>query len=493
MRTSSQLITLGTAVALAACSIDAATFTPGQLAYIKASDTEQSDFFGQSVALSADGSTLVVGAYGEASQAIGIDGNQLDNSFMTAGAVYVFTRSDGMWIQQAYLKASNTGIGDAFGYNVALSADGSTLAVGAIGEASGATGIGGDQNNDLAASAGAVYVFTRNGTAWSQQAYVKGSNTHMGDNFGRRVALSADGDTLAVSAVFDVSMSPDSGAVYVFTRAGENWQQHAYLKAFNAGASDLFGYSVALSGDGSTLAVGAYNEDSAATGLDGDGNDNSAPGAGAVYVFTREGMTCPQQAYVKASNTDARDQFGFSVALSGDGSTVAVGAYNEDSAATGLGGDETDNSAPNAGAVYVFTRSGTTWSEQVYIKAPNPDPMDFFGLSIALSRDGSTLAVGAYNEDSTATGIGGDQADNSTWDAGAVYVYTRGNKTWSQQAYVKAPNPGFLDHFGVASALSGDGLMLAVGAYQEDSAAIGVGGVELDNSAPDAGAVYVFY
>ena len=282
---STQLVTLGTAVALAACSIDAATFTPGQLAYIKASDTELGDFFGQSVALSADGSTLVVGAYGEASRAMGIDGNQLDRSVMAAGAVYVFTRSDGMWTQQAYLKASNTGIGDSFGYSVALSANGSTLAVGAIGEASNATSIGGDQINNLAAGAGAVYVFTRSGTIWSQEAYVKGSNTRAGDNFGRQVALSADGDTLAVGALFDDSMAPDAGAVYMFTRAGKNWQQHAYLRALSAGAGDAFGCSVALSGDGSTLAVGACNEDSAATGLGGNELDDSTPDAGAVYVY----------------------------------------------------------------------------------------------------------------------------------------------------------------------------------------------------------------
>src|SRR5262245_24489491 len=111
-------------------------------------------------------------------------------------------------------------------------------------------------------------------------------------------------------------------------------------------------------------------------------------------------------AYVKASNTGAGDQFGSSVALSADGSTLAVGAWLEDSVAAGIGGNQADNSAPAAGAVYLFTRSGTTWSQQAYVKASNTGANDWFGSSVALSADGSTLAVGASREDSAATGIG---------------------------------------------------------------------------------------
>src|SRR5262249_26312990 len=157
-------------------------------------------------------------------------------------------------------------------------------------------------------------------------------------------------------------------------------------------------------------------------GIGGDQADNSALGAGAVYVFTRSGTTWAQQAYIKASNMDAGDQFGASLALSADGSTLAVGAFEESSAATGIGRDQADNSAEKAVAVYVFTRSGTTWTQQTYIKASNTDADDFFGTSLALSADGSTLAVGAFGESSAATGIGGNQTDNSADSAGAVYV-----------------------------------------------------------------------
>ncbi len=158
--------------------------------------------------------------------------------------------------------------------------------------------------------------------------------------------------------------------------------QQAYIKASNTEADDRFGFSVALSGD--TLAVGTRFEASAATGIDGDQSNNSADEAGAVYLFTRDGAgVWSQQAYLKASNTDAFDQFGVSVALSGD--TLAVGGYLDDSAATGIDADQSNNNARNSGAVYVFTRDGAgVWSQQAYLKASNTDGDDWFGFNLAL-------------------------------------------------------------------------------------------------------------
>ncbi|HWU86176.1 MAG TPA: hypothetical protein VN253_02830 [Kofleriaceae bacterium] len=473
-------------------------------AYLKASNTNAVDQFGQNIALSADGSTLAVGAPFEDSAAVGINGDQTSNAASSAGAVYVFVRNGATWVQQAYLKASNTDANDQFGISLALSADGSTLAVGARTEASAAVGINGDQASNAAANAGAVYVFTRSGTTWSQQAYVKASNTGGADLFGGSVALSADGSIMAVGAFGEDSAATgvngnqldntatDAGAVYVFQRSGTVWSQQAYLKASNPGASDQFGSIVALSGDGLTLAAGALGEDSAATGVGGNQADNAASGAGAVYVFTRSGVVWSQQAYVKASNTAAGDQFGISLALAGDGSTLAVGANLEDSAATGIDGDQADNAAVSAGAVYVFMRSGVTWSQQTYVHASNTGAGDQFGISVALSGDGSTLTVGATLEDSAATGVNGNQSDNTGANSGAVYLFRRSGMTWSQRAYVKASNTGAGDQFGFSMALTFDGSILAVAAPAEDSAAIGVGGNQGDNTAADAGAVYVY-
>jgi len=197
----------------------------------------------------------------------------------------------------------------------------------------------------------------------------------------------------------------------------------AYVKASNTGVGDLFGYFLALSADGNTLAVGVPEEASNATGIGGNQLDNSAFRSGAVYVYTRSGSTWTQQAYVKASNTGANDRFGVRLELSADGNTLAVGASGEDSYAFGIGGAQNNDLAVDSGAVYVYTRSGGSWTQQVYVKASNTEAGDLFSGSLALSADGNTLVVGAYAESSNATGIGGNQGDNSAANSGAVYLY----------------------------------------------------------------------
>jgi hypothetical protein len=462
-----------------------------QYAYGKASNTDAVDLFGHSVALSGD--TVAVAAVHEDSAARGVDGNQNDNTVTDSGAVYVFRRTGTVWQQEAYLKASNTGAGDYFGYSVALSGD--TLAVAAVHEGSAAPGVGGNQDDNTASSSGAVYVFRRTGTVWQQEAYLKASNTGAGDLFAHSVALS--GDTLAVGAVHEDSVAQgvggnqddntasSSGAVYVFRRTGTVWQQEAYLKASNTGAGDFFGISVALSGD--TLAVGASAEDSAARGVGGNQGDNTATDSGAVYVFRRTGTVWRQEAYVKASNTGATDFFGHNVALSGD--TLAIGAPDEDSVAQGVGGNQDDNTASSSGAVYVFRRTGTAWQQEAYLKASNTGTDDRFGYNVALLGD--TLAVGAFGEDSAAQGVGGNQDDNSAADSGAVYVFRRTGPVWQQEDFLKASNTGVGDVFGISVALSGD--TLAVGARYESSAAQGMGGNQDNDSAETSGAVYIFH
>ncbi|HVZ61189.1 MAG TPA: hypothetical protein VG892_10435 [Terriglobales bacterium] len=481
------------------------------IGYLKASNTRTNGNFGGNVALSRDGNTLAVGAPGEASNATGINGNQGDVSAPQAGAVYVFTRSGSTWSQQAYLKASNTEAGDQFGAALSLSSDGNTLAVAAPFEDSNATSINGNQANNSAPQSGAVYLFTRSANIWSQLIYVKASNTGTGDQFGTSISLSDDGSRLAVGAPGEASngildnqadnSAPQAGAVYVFTLGpqsqGGAWFQDAYLKASNPEAFDLFGMSVAIGyGTDSTLAVGAPGEASNATGIDGNQADNSAPQAGAVYLFSRTKFTWDRRGYVKAPNPDSSDLFGTAVALINDGNTLtltlAVGAPGEASSATGINGNQANNSAPAAGAVYVFTINGGVLNQQVYVKASNTESADSFGTTVAFSSDGNTLAVGAPFESSNATGINGNQANNSTPAAGAAYVFTRSGTTWSQQAYVKASNTGASDQFATRIALSGDGSTLAVGAFAEDSNATGINGNQADNSAAQSGAVYLF-
>jgi hypothetical protein len=209
-----------------------------------------------------------------------------------------------------------------------------------------------------------------------------------------------------------------AGAAYVFVRSGTSWSQQAYLKASNTGKRDAFGFSLSVSDD--TVVVGAYGEASNATGVNGDQAFNGSPDAGAAYVFVRGGPSWSQQAYLKASNTRLGDIFGLSVSVSGD--TVVVGAPYEYSNATGVNGDQSDNSADYSGAAYLFVRVGTTWSQQGYLKASNTNAEDVFGGSVSVAGD--TVVVGAPGEDSSATGVNGDQSDNSADRAGAAYVFT---------------------------------------------------------------------
>jgi hypothetical protein len=284
--------------------------------------------------------------------------------------------------------------------------------------------------------------------------------------------------------------------VYVYVRNAGVWTQQAYVKASNTASDtvsqDRFGGAVAVSGDGNTLVVGAAGEDSNGTGVNGAAQgDNSALEAGAVYVYTRDTNDIwSQQAYVKASNTEDVDLFGGAVAVSSDGDTLVVGATGEDSNATGIDG-LSNNSALNAGAVYVYTRTSNVWTQQAYVKASNTETGDGFGGAVAVSSDGNTLVVGATGEDSNATGIDGAQGAGAL-DAGAVYVYTRNAVVWTQQSYVKASNTESADGFGGAVSVSSDGDTLALGATGEDSSATGINGTAADNGALNAGAAYLY-
>ena len=358
---------------------------------------------------------------------------------------------------EAFVKASNTNPFDLFGLSIALSGD--TLAVGAIEEDSAGTGANSSQSDNSALNSGAVYVFVRENQTWQYQAYIKASNTEADDVFGSAIAL--DGDTLVVGAPQEDSPSrginndqgndttgTGSGAVYVYVRANGVWSQEAYIKASNTTAYDAFGASVAINED--TIAIGAPGEDSAARQIDGDENSEASSGSGAVYVFTRTNETWTQQAYIKATNTDDFDSFGGAVALSGN--TLAVGARNESSNQPGVNGNgQNDNSASSSGAVYVFTRTGGEWTQEAFIKSSNPENLDQFGHSLALSEN--TLAVSAPGEDS---GFPEEQADNSASGSGAVYILTRTTGVWTQDAYIKASNPDEADAFGGQLDLSGD-------------------------------------
>jgi hypothetical protein len=398
---------------------------------------------------------------------------------------------------------SNTEAGeslaDQFGSSVALSDDGLTMVIGAPAEDSRSAT---EPDDDSLVDSGAAYVFTRSArdADWAQQAYLKSSNAWSHQYFGVVVAISGDGKYLAVGAPLESTdgIGPSTptmqsaGAVYVFRHdaGGAGWVHDAYVKASRPRDFDYFGSTVALSSDGSTLAVGAFG-----------GDEGSLDDAGQAYVFGRGPSGWTQQALLVASNADAWDGFGSQVALDGSGNLLAVSAPYDTSDAVDGNADE----SPDAwvGSVYVFAfeaaedGSGFAWKQQSHIKNPDAaliDGGDYFGGSLALSSDGSTLAIGAPEEDSDARGINGDPTNNEAWASGAAYVFrAAANGSWTQEAYVKPNNTDDTDRFGNALALSNNGDYLAVGARLEDSIAHeAIGGDPFNNRGLDRGAAYVF-
>jgi len=363
---------------------------------------------GWSVALSGDGRTALVGA-------------PYDNG--GAGAAWVFTNSDGRWTQQGPKLTGGGAVGNGeFGFDVALSSDGGTALVGGL----------------LDNGVGAAWVFTRTGGVWTQQgAKLTGGGESGNGQFGNSVALSADGSTALVGGAGDNDFL---GAAWVFTRSGATWsQQGPKLTASGGVNTGSFGFEIALSGDGNTALVGTPYD-----------NDDT----GAAWAFTRSaGVWSHQGPKLTASDETPFGDFGFSVALSGDGSTALVGGPYDGS----------------SGAVWAFARSGGTWS-QSGPKLTASDAIQFAGLgwSVALSSDGRKALVGG-------------PSDN---DLGAAWTFTRPEATWSQDG-AKASGTGQdgFGYFGWYVALSSDGQTGLVGDPVDDDFA-GSASVLVEPAAP---------
>lgn len=418
-------------------------------AYIKASNSGAGDQFGTSIGLSGD--TLVVGSPEEDSDGTSIVSGAgtltTVNDKFNSGASYIYRHTEGSgWSQEAAIKAANSQSNDYFGTSVAVS--GNLVVVGAWREDSNQTTItdvdntASGENSKL--DSGAAYVYERRVTGWVLDAFIKGSELRMTDNFGGSVSIS--GNTIVVGARGDdcnsnaitssgnpviCSASPlnESGAVYVFRKGALGvWSQEAYVKPSNASTSDYFGEVVALSGD--TLVVGAQYEAS-----DFNAVTNGAPAqtnevgieSGAVYVFQRTGGSWAQQAFIKPAKSENFANFGRSVAVDGD--YLVVGAPNDKSDFTGIihgAGVDATATLNSYGSVYVYRRTGSQWAQEAYIKAGNPGAGDLFGESVSIDSATKTIAVGATNENSGQTSItngSGTEGGPDGAQSGAVYIY----------------------------------------------------------------------
>jgi hypothetical protein len=359
------------------------------------------------VALSADGSTLAVGGR--------LDNNQF-------GAIWVYTRSGGTWTQQAKLVGTgNFSDQPQIGSSVALSADGNTLVAGGP--------------NDISPGAGNTWVFTRSGGTWTQQAVLLGTGaTSTRSNQGSAVALSADGNILAIGAPQDQFLSSPQrriGAVWIFTRSGGTWTQQGskIIPTGFTGQVPEFGTSVALSADGSTLAVGAPG-------------DNAF--VGATYIITSSGGTWTQQSRIIGTGNTGGSNQGRSVALSADGNTLVSGGEN-------------DQNTSGNGAAWVFTRSGGTWTQQALLIGTGfGGTQARQGIAVSIAADGNVIASGGSSDSES---------------IGAVWIFTRTGTTWTQQGSKITPTSrlGSFQGFGLGLALSGNGSYLASGGPSDNS------------------------
>lgn len=393
------------ALAFFALALFSATFSQAQRSTpIQVLDPSgaANDQFGSVVAI--DGDTMIVGA---SSDDVGANIDQ--------GSAQVYRWTGTGWTFEATLTAAGGAAVDRFGYSVAISGD--TVIVSAIFDDIGAN-----------ANRGSAYIFTRSGTTWTQQAQINASDSQENDEFGHSVAIF--GDTVIVGArLHNVGANSDQGAAYIFTRSGSTWTQQAKLVAADGAPTDQFGYSVAIDESGSSVIVGAFVNDV-----------GSIADQGSAYIFVRTGTTWTQQAQLVDIGGGNGDHFGTSVSISGDAAIVgapyrAVG-FND-----------------NQGAAFIFTRSGTTWTQQAQLDAADGAEGDLFGYRVAISRD--SALVGAVWDD-----VG---ANNNQ---GSAYVFTRSGTTWTQQAQLSAPDGAALDSFGVHVALSGDTAL--VGALNDD-------------------------
>jgi len=432
-----------------------------------------------SISLSSNGRLLAIGA---------------PNADADTSEVYLYEQTNSTWSLNAVIQADNPNAGDRFGAAIALSGDGLTLAVSAPYEDSAARFVNGNPINNCdsppprlncGTDSGAVYLFRRNNNLWTQQAYIKASNTkatiYPGSGtvgFGlypRSISLSSDGNTLVVGSIADDSRSTEingtltdgcgtytaylcdnsSGAVYTYQFVEGGWKFDAHIKAINSKPGLYFGKTVALSGDGMILAVGTTQESSGSEGINGDSeSDCYAPNpqncsefSGAVYLYRKNQNLWQHDTYIKppynpTQGTGFRGTqiFGSSVHLSEDGTGLAVGMRGDGSAAVGVNGElifNCDypllvNCNRGSGAVLYYRIDGDQWPEPVYIKAPNAldgsaTYGNRFGTHIAMNHDGSTLVVTAPYENSIASGFNDPTSGvHLIFDrpsSGVVYIY----------------------------------------------------------------------
>jgi hypothetical protein len=369
-------------------------FTTAQKVF--ASDGASFDNFGNSVDI--DGDTAVVGSFR--------DGDGTDS-----GAAYVFVRNGGTWTEQQKLVPSDGSAGDLFGRSVAISGD--TIAVSALA----------DDDNGL--DSGSAYVFVRNGDIWSEQQKLLPSDGSQGDQAGW--SLDLDGDALLLGVWLDGDNGPNSGSAYVFVRNAGIWSEQQKLLPDDGAVDERFGISVSISGDTALIAAMV--------------DDQLGAESGSAYVFVRNAQSWSQQQKLLASDGAAFDRFGISVAVNRD--RALIGSWHDDD----LGSD--------SGSAYLYVRNGAVWSEQQKLVASDGAAGEEFGYSVALSGD--TALIGAFSDN-----------DNGV-TSGSSYAFRLTGGSWVEQQKLLAKDGRVGDQYGVSVAI--DENTAVIGSWWHDSIA----------------------
>lgn len=416
----------------------AQTFDGEQVAKLAPEDGDPLDGFGHAVDIDEAGETVLVGAPG----AEGPYGTQF-------GLAYVFRRTDG-WEMEAALVGESPDEDDRFGEAVALSNDGATALVGAIGE----------EGSDDVTTTGAAYIFDRDGGEWPQQARLTDGDGTGADAFGDAVALDGSGTTALVGASGDDNDNGSSaGTAYIFTGDDGSWTRQATLTADDGDSDDRFAHAVALDDAGTTALLGAWWDD-------GDQGVQS----GAAYLFDGSSDEWTQTTRLTADGGHSLARFGSAVRLAGDGSTALVAAQNAtDPATTPDGSDDWE------GVAYVFVDGESGWQQRAALTDETDDDI-YLGSSVALTDDGTTALVGASTD-----------SDPAGSPAGKALRFDGSGTDWSHETTLTADDGDDGDRFGNAVALNGAGTRALVGARNDEDPNGGA-----DRPGINAGSAYIF-
>jgi hypothetical protein len=449
---------------------------------LKAQLSTEKYYFGSLLSLNHDGKVLVISG-------LLLDCTADYDKQTACGAIFIYQNDNSTWNLSSIIKPEFSYVNIGLDSPLSISRDGNTLAIGSPWDDSQATLVNGmpldrksaaylecinidpTPSNCQEEDSGAAYIFRRNPTGWTQQAYIKASNTHAGTHFGSSVDISSDGNILVVGSANEQSKSTavngyqtnechlpitstirncirSAGAAYVYRYDNENWTFEAYIKPINTTEYMYFGQQVSMSGNGMTIAVGTGQEGSAATGINGNPeytcasplpdplNSNCTISSGAVYIYQYGTQGWQHDTYIKPPVTDIYTRFGDSFALNHDGTHLVVGADGARYGRAGVTHDlsnycgnyfDSNSCQYFSGTAYYYQKQNDLWQQPALIKASYPHKFDAFGTKVAFSDDGSTIAVSAPNENSAATGFNdpttGIQFTNSRPLSGAIYIY----------------------------------------------------------------------